>query len=91
VKLAMRATQPTIAPMKYALPLAFAALIAASVKAQDNTSKIYAVGFDTTLGPDMKVEDLKVSKVIDPSFGSNDAVAVAVPDSFIEAAKAQLR
>jgi hypothetical protein len=37
-----------------------------------------------------KLETLKVAKVIDPSTHSTDTVNVAVPDSYLSAAKALL-
>ena len=58
--------------------------------APPNPGKLYAVIFDVTVNSAGKVETLKVAKVIDPSTHSTDAVNVAVPDSYLSAAKALL-
>ena len=55
-----------------------------------NTVKLYAVIFEVTVNSAGKVEALKVAKVIDPSTHSTDAGSVAVPDSYLTAAKALL-
>jgi hypothetical protein len=68
-------------------------MIAGVVHAQSaspNPGKLYAVIFDVTVNAAGKVETLKVVKVIDPSTHSTDAVKVAVPDSYLAAAKALL-
>jgi len=43
------------------------------------------------LGQDGKVDELKVAKVIDPSSGSTDPVAVTVPEAYVAAAREYLR
>lgn len=53
-------------------------------------AKIYAVIFEATVNAAGKIETLQVSKVIDTSTHSTDAVPVPVPAEFIAAAKAQL-
>ena len=55
-----------------------------------DVAKIYAVVFDVTVDSSGKLNSLKVVKVIYPSSGTTDAVHVAVPDSFINAARALL-
>jgi hypothetical protein len=52
--------------------------------------KLYAVIFDVTVDSAGKIDSLKVAKVIDPGTRSTEAVAVAVPTSFITAARAFL-
>ena len=58
--------------------------------APPNPGKLYAVIFDVTVNAAGNLETLKVAKVIDPSTHSTDAVNVAVPDSYLSAAKALL-
>lgn len=53
-------------------------------------AKIYGVIFEATVNSAGKIETLQVSKVIDPSTHSTDAVSVPVPAEFIAAAKVQL-
>ncbi len=52
--------------------------------------KLYAVVFEVTVTPDGKIATLKVSKVIDPTSRSTDAVAVDVPGAYIDAVRAFL-
>ena len=54
------------------------------------SGKLYAVIFDVTVNSAGMVETLKVTKVIDPSTHSTDAVNIAVPDSYLSAARALL-
>lgn len=58
--------------------------------ASPNPGKLYAVIFDVTVNSAGKVQTLEVAKVIDPSTHTMDAVNVAVPDSYLSAAKALL-
>ena len=73
--------------MRYA---AFLLMLSNLVHAQSAPPKLYAVIFDVTVNPAGKVETLKVAKVIDPSTHTTHAVNVAVPDSYLSAAKAVL-
>lgn len=52
--------------------------------------KLYAVVFEATVNPAGKIDTLKVSKVIDPSSGTTDAVEVEVPQGYVAAARAFL-
>lgn len=68
-------------------------LLAGTALAQSSSvaaTKLYAVVFAATVNPAGKIDSLKVSKVIDPSSGTTDAVAVAVPQSYVAAARAFL-
>jgi hypothetical protein len=72
---------------------AFLLMVSSFIHAQSaspNPSKLYAVIFDVTVNSAGKVQTLEVAKVIDPSTHSTDAVNVAVPDSYLTAAKALL-
>jgi hypothetical protein len=53
-------------------------------------TKLYAVVFQATVNSAGKIDTLEVSKVIDPSSGTTDAVDVAVPQSYVVAARAFL-
>lgn len=64
-----------------------AALAQSSAPAPD---KLYAVVFQARLDSSGKIDALTVSKVIDPSSGTTKAVNVAVPQSYIAAARAFL-
>jgi hypothetical protein len=55
-----------------------------------NAGKLYAVIFDVTVDSAGVVETLKVAKVIDPSSGSTNSVDVAVPATYVNAARAFL-
>jgi hypothetical protein len=71
----------------------FLLIVSGAIHAQSPTTsgpKLYAVIFDVTLNSTGKVESLKVAKVIDPSTHTTNAVNVAVPDSYLSAAKALL-
>jgi hypothetical protein len=74
----------------YAVLLLMVSGFAHSQSAVPSPGKLYAVIFDVTVNAAGKVETLKVAKVIDPSTHSTDAVKVAVPDSYVSAAKAFL-
>jgi hypothetical protein len=52
-----------------------------------SSGKLYAVIFDVTVDSLGVVTDLRVAKVIDPSTQSTDAVDVAVPASYLKAAR----
>jgi hypothetical protein len=69
---------------------AFLLMVLGVVHAQSAPPKLYAVIFDVAVNPAGKVETLKVAKVIDPSTHTTNAVNVAVPDSYLSAAKALL-
>jgi hypothetical protein len=72
---------------------AFLLIVSGSIHAQSaspNPGKLYAVIFDVTVNSAGMVETLKVAKVIDPNTHSTDAVNVAVPDSYLSAARALL-
>jgi hypothetical protein len=77
----MRALLLTLALILSSLPSP------ASAKA----AHFYAVVFEATLGPDNRIDVLKVAKVIDPASGSTEAVTLAVPDSYVAAAREHLR
>jgi hypothetical protein len=49
----------------------------------------YSVIFEVTVDAERHVA-VAVSKVIDPATGSTDAVAVKVPDSYVEAARRKI-
>ncbi|WP_250623636.1 hypothetical protein [Pinirhizobacter soli] len=53
-------------------------------------TKIYAVIFQATTNAAGKVQSLQVSKVIDPTTGTTDAVDVRVPAAYVDAARAML-
>jgi hypothetical protein len=79
-------------PMRL-LYAAFLLMVSSFIHAQSaspNPSKLYAVIFDVTVNSAGKVQTLEVAKVIDPSTHSTDAANVAVPDSYLTAAKALL-
>jgi hypothetical protein len=65
-------------------------IILGVIHAQSASPTLYAVIFDVTVNSAGKVQTLKVAKVIDPSTHTTDAVNVAVPDSYVSAAKALL-
>ena len=65
-------------------------MVSCFAHSQSAPPKLYAVIFDVTVNATGKVESLKVAKVIDPSTHRTDGVSVAVPDSFLIAAKALL-
>jgi hypothetical protein len=68
-------------------------IVIGAVHAQSTSpspAKLYAVIFDATANSAGILQTLKVAKVIDPSTHSTDAVNVAVPDSYLSAAKALL-
>ncbi|WP_430389951.1 hypothetical protein [Dyella sp. 20L07] len=54
------------------------------------TTRLYAVVFEVTVNSAGKVDTLSVSKVIDPSSGATNAVAMVVPQSYVVAARAFL-
>ena len=65
-------------------------LLASTVCAQSSGlagSKLYAVVFQATVNSGGKIDTLKVSKVIDPSSGTTNAVDVVVPQRYVEAAR----
>ena len=49
--------------------------------------KLYAVVFRATVSPAGKIDTLEVSKVIDPSSGTTNAVEIVVPQSYVVAAR----
>lgn len=53
-------------------------------------AKLYAVVFEVTINPSGKVTGLQVSKVIDPSSGSDNAIDLSVPAEYVVAARAFL-
>ncbi|MCX7515410.1 hypothetical protein [Frateuria sp. STR12] len=68
-------------------------LFAGSALAQLSPStptKLYAVVFQATVNASGKIDTLKVSKVLDPSSGTTDAVDVPVPQAYVAAAQAFL-
>lgn len=68
-------------------------LIAGLAQAQlasPSPGKLYAVIFDVTVNSAGVVNTLKVAKVIDPSSGTTNALDIAVPDSYLHAARALL-
>ena len=65
-------------------------MVSGLAHAQSAPPKLYAVVFDVTVDSAGKVESLKVAKVIDPGTHTTNAVNVAVPDSYVCAAKALL-
>jgi hypothetical protein len=70
---------------------AFLLMVSSLIHAQSaSPKKLYAVIFYVTVNSAGAVQTLKVAKVIDPSTHSTDAVNVAVPDSYLSAAKALL-
>jgi hypothetical protein len=73
------------------LAAVLAALLASAALAQSSVpAKLYAVIFQVTVNSSGKVDTLKVSKVIDPSSGSTEAVNVPIPESYVAAAHAVL-
>jgi hypothetical protein len=64
--------------------------LAHAQSASSNPGKLYAVIFDVTVDSTGRVQTLEVAKVIDPSTHTTDTVNVAVPDSYLSAAKALL-
>ena len=72
---------------------AFLLMVSGFIHAQSafpNPGKLYAVIFDVTVNSAGMLETLEVAKVIDPSTHSTDPVNVAVPDSYLSAARALL-
>ena len=70
----------------------FIAGVSAAVSGPTPTSPhIYAVVFAATVDSNGKIDTLVVSKVIDPSSGTTDAVEVAVPKDYLAAARDLLR
>jgi hypothetical protein len=53
-------------------------------------TKLYAVIFQATVNSAGRIDTLEVSKVIDPSSGTINAVQVAVPQNYVAAARAFL-
>ena len=76
--------------LKYAAFLLMVSGLVYAQSAPPNPGKLYAVIFDVTVNSAGKVQTLKVAKVIDPSTHTTDSVNVAVPDSYLSAAKALL-
>jgi hypothetical protein len=74
----------------YAAFLLMVSGFAHAQSAPPNPGKLYAVIFDVTVNSAGKVQTLEVAKVIDPSTHTTNAVNVAVPDSYLSAAKALL-
>jgi hypothetical protein len=74
----------------YAAVFLMASCVIHAQLASPAPGKLYAVIFDVTVNSVGKVETLKVAKVIDPSTHTTDAVDVAVPDTYLSAAKALL-
>jgi hypothetical protein len=68
----------------------FLLMLSGVVHAQSAPPELYAVIFDVTVHSAGKVESLEVAKVIDPSTHTTNAVNVAVPGSYLSAAKALL-
>jgi hypothetical protein len=68
----------------------FLLMLSGVVHAQSAPPELYAVIFDVTVHSAGKVESLEVAKVIDPSTHTTNAVNVAVPGSYLSAAKAFL-
>lgn len=62
-------------------------LISGALQAQAPPAKLYAVVFEVTVNSFGKVDTLKVAKVIDPATGSTDAVDIAVPATYVQAAQ----
>ena len=52
--------------------------------------KLYAVVFQVTVNSAGKIDTLEVSKVVDPSSGTTNAVDVPVPKDYVTAARAFL-
>jgi hypothetical protein len=69
---------------------AFLLMVAGLIHAQSAPPKVYAVIFDVTVNSTGKVESLKVAKVIAPGTHTTNAMNVAIPDSYLSAAKALL-
>ncbi|QIF02487.1 hypothetical protein [Roseimicrobium sp. ORNL1] len=73
--------------------LAFLAICAllcgtrAQLHADDATSPLYLVLFKVVVGEGSKVQDFRVIKVIDLLSGSNNAIAVELPQAFINDAR----
>jgi len=65
-------------------------MVSGFAHSQSAPPKLYAVIFDVTVNSTGEVEALKVAKVIDPSTHTTNAVNVAVPESYLSAAKALL-
>lgn len=68
-------------------------LLASTAWAQSSglaATKLYAVVFQATVNSMGKIDSLTVSKVIDPSSGTTNAVDVAVPQGYVVAARAFL-
>jgi len=53
----------------------------------DSAFRIYSVIFGVTVDADSKIQQFRVSKVIDPKSGKTDAVEVKVPNKYVEAAR----
>jgi hypothetical protein len=54
------------------------------------STKVYAVIFQATVNSNGKIDTIEVSKVVDPSSGTTNAVDIAVPQSYVLAARAFL-
>ena len=74
-------------------PLALAALLLSSTTAYSQPAAVryYGVIFEVTTDSIGKVEALKFVKVIDASSGESTTVDLAVPDTYITAARETLR
>jgi type II secretory pathway component PulC len=74
--------------LRQLLAAVFAALLASATLAQSSApAKLYAVVFQVTVNSSGKVDALEVSKVLDPSSGTTNAVNVPVPESYVAAAR----
>ncbi len=76
--------------MKTVLLYAGLALSVFASPIEAKASRVYTVIFEVTLGPDNRVADLKVAKVIDPASGSTAAVDIPVPEAYVQAAREHL-
>ena len=77
--------------MRRVLAAVLAALLASAALPQSSVpAKLYAVIFQVTVNSSGKVDTLKISKVLDPSSGSTEAVNVPIPESYVAAAQAFL-
>jgi len=54
---------------------------------QDPEFRVYSVIFGLTVDAKSRVDAFRVSKVTDPMSGTTKAVAVAVPEAYVEAAR----
>jgi hypothetical protein len=77
--------------IRQSLPVLLALLFAGTALGESaEPARLYAVVFEVTINSSGKVNKLRVSKVTDPSSGSDNAIDLSVPAEYVAAARAFL-